>query len=309
MTFAGHSGGEGANLNQKTFGTAGKERRPLGGGDEAELFQHRGHGCLTHMWFGGDFPDYGRTRIRIYVDSETTPSIDAELSLMAGIGFQDDAAPWGTARMGKTGSPSGIYHTHRVPFGRCVRVTAQRAEGHNDDPPFWWIIRGVQELPVTVGGLRLPDEARLHLYRREELTVAPLEELELCSTTRGGVLYQVTLAARSGSFSYLESTVRAYLDGSHEALLLSSGLEDYFLGTCCFNRGRYYTPIAGVTHLEERNHSFSAYRFHEEDPIFFHRGLRLACRCGEEQDGRVFGDPQPTTYTSYAWTYEWGGPR
>jgi hypothetical protein len=296
-------------LNQKTFGTAGKELRPLAGGEEAELFQHRGHGCLTHMWFGGDFPDYGRTRIRIYVDGETSPSIEAELSLMAGIGFQDDAAPWGTARIGKTGSPSGIYHTHRVPFGRSVRVTAQRAEGHDDDPPFWWIIRGVEEVPVTIGGVRLPDEARLHLYRQDELTVAPLEEILLCSTTRGGVLYQVTLAARSDSFDYRESMVRAYLDGAHEPLLLSSGLEDYFLGTYRFNRGRYYTPIAGVTHLDERDHSFSAYRFHEEDPVFFLRGLRLTCRCGEEQDGRVFGDPRPTTYTSYVWTYEWGGPR
>jgi len=33
------------------------------------------------------------------------------------------------------------------------------------------------------------------------------------------------------------------------ALWLSSGLEDYFLGTHHFPTGRYHTPIAGLTHF------------------------------------------------------------
>ena len=40
--------------------------------------------------------------------------------------------------------------------------------------------------------------------------------------------------------------MRAYIDGSKTPLMLSSGLEDYFLGTYYFNRGRYYTPVAGL---------------------------------------------------------------
>ena len=87
--------------------------------------------------------------------------------------------------------------------------------------------------------------------------------------------------------------------------LLSSGLEDYFLGTYFFNRGKYQTPVAGLTHLV--NNEFSAYRFHDDDPIFFQKGLRLTCRCGEEHDGHTFGDPQETTYSTYTWVYEWGG--
>jgi len=288
-----------------TFGSAGKEERPLAGGKESELFHYRGHGCLTHMWFGGSFPDYGLTRIRVYVDGETTASIDMELMMGVGIGFQDDAAPWGIARMGKTGSPSGIYNTYRIPFGRSVRVTAQRAPGHDDNPLFWWIIRGSTNLPVVVGGVRLSDTARLHLYTRENYTAKRLEEFDLCNTTRPGALYEVALAAKSDNFDYLEAMMRAYLDGGKEPMLLSSGLEDYFCGTYYFNRGRYYTPVAGLTHIDEHDHSFSAYRFHDDDPIFFHKGLRLTCRCGEEVGDHVFGDPHATTYTSYVWVYEW----
>ncbi|HPO13254.1 MAG TPA: DUF2961 domain-containing protein [Candidatus Hydrogenedentes bacterium] len=291
--------------NLQSFGTIGKELTPLEGSKEARLFFHEGKGCLTHMWFGGDFPDYGRTRLRIYVDGETKASIDMELMLGHGIGFQDPAAPWGIERMGKTGQPSGIYNTYRIPFGSSVKVTAQRAAGHSDNPPFWWIIRGVDNLPIEIGGIRLPENARLKLYTREEFTVKPLEEFELCTPAKSGLLYQVTLAAKSKNFNYLEACMRAYINGAAEPLWLSSGLEDYFLGTYYFNRGKYYTEVAGLTHMEESDHSFSAYRFHERDPILFNTGLRLTCRCGEKIGDHVYGDPQMTTYTSYAWVYEW----
>jgi hypothetical protein len=290
----------------KTFGTAGKELRVLGGGKEAELFRRDGAGSLTHMWFGGDFPQYLRTRIRVYVDGESAASIDMELGLGHGIGFSDAAAPWGVARMGKTGHPSGIYNTFRIPFGKGVRVTAQLAEGVKANPPFWWIIRGGENLPVQIGGVRLPDPARLRLHKREDYHAQPLEEFDLCVVKNAGALYLVTIAAKSeGNLNFLEAQMRAYIDGDKEPLMLSSGLEDYFLGTYYFNRGRYYTPVAGLTHIDQKDYSFAAYRFHDDDPIFFSTSLRLTCRCGEKSGDHVFGNPKPTTYTTYAWVYEW----
>jgi hypothetical protein len=289
----------------KTFGTMGKEVRPLGGGKEAELFSYTGRGCLTHMWFGGDFPDYGLTRIRVYVDGEQTASIDMELMMGHGIGFQDSGSPWGVPRIGKTGHPSGIYNTYRIPFGQSVRVTAQLSEGNRVDPLFWWVIRGTENLPVKIAGVQLPDNARLKLHKLENYTAARLEEFNICTTSNAGVLYQTTVAADSANFNFQESLVRAYIDGAKNPLFLSSGLEDYFLGTYYFNRGKYYFPLAGVTHINSSDSTMSAYRFHEEDPVFFNQSFRLTLRCGEEIDGKIFHDPQPTTYTTYVWTYEW----
>ena len=99
--------------------------------------------------------------------------------------------------------------------------------------------------------------------------------------------------------------MRAYIGGAKEPLMLSSGLEDYFLGTYYFNKGKYYTPVAGLTHINPGEDEFSAYRFHEDDPIFFHHGLRLTARCGDKVDGQVVGDPPKTDYTSYVWLYQW----
>ena len=158
---------------------------------------------------------------------------------------------------------------------------------------------------------RLPDYLKMQLQHRIRVFITE-KEFEAC----GGLEevteeMQVTIAAHAARHTFLESCVRAYLNGAAEPLLLSSGLEDYFLGTYFFNRGMYHTDVAGLTHLNKEDHSFSAYRFHEEDPIFFRTGLRLTLKCGEEIGGQRHNErvqrwkAPPTTYTTYVWIYEW----
>jgi len=294
--------------NLETFGTAGKEGT-LYPDRETVLLQHEGAGCLTHMWFGGDWPGYDRTRIRFYVDGEAVASIDMDLFLGHGIGWGDASAPWGSARLGKTGHPSGLYNTYRIPFGRSIRVTGQLGAGVEKPQVFWWIMRGVENLPVFLGNLRLPENARLHLQVHDNVELEPLQMLEICQAPGAGALYQVTLSVASKNFNFLEAVLRAYMDGAKDPLLLSSGTEDYFLGTYYFNRGTYHLPIAGLTHIDQDTGDgtcrFSAYRFHEDDPIIFQKGFRLAWRNGEEKDGKPYGSPQHSRATSYAWFYEW----
>ncbi len=296
----------------RTFGTMGKQVRVLKGHKEVELFNHQGKGCLTHMWFGGNFKGYEQTRIRVYIDGEQQASIDMELFLGHGMGFNDAYAPWGIARIGKTGHPSGVYNTYRIPFGTSVRITAQAAPGADDNSFFWWIVRGTENLPAEIGGVRLPERARLKLYKLLDHRAKPLEEFTMCDVKGAGALYQTTMAAKalrqSGSWkdlSYMEACVRAYEQGQTEPLMLSSGLEDYFLGTYYFNKGRFANPVAGLTHLDKKDNSFSGYRFHEDDPVFFQNGLRLTCRCGETLGDEVLHDPPETVYTTYVWMYQW----
>lgn len=291
----------------KTFGTAGKEGM-LYPDHEAELFQYNGTGCLTHMWFGGDWPGYEHTRIRFYVDGEAAPSIDMELFLGHGIGWRDSSAPWGTDRLGKTGQPSGLYNTYRVPFGKSIRITGELGPGVTKPQTFWWIIRGIENLPVYLGNIRLPADARLRLQVHNDVALKPLEMLDIAQSQARGALYQVTLAVASKNLDFLEGMLRAYLDGEAEPLLLSSGTEDYFLGTYYFNRGLYHLPLAGLTHKEKHAHGtcrFSAYRFHDEDPVIFHNGFRLVWRNGEEKEGKPYAPPHQSQVTSYVWLYQW----
>jgi hypothetical protein len=239
-----------------------------------------------------------------------------ELFLGHGIGFNDSHAPWTTDRMGKTGSPSGVYNTFRIPFGKEIKITAQLNVESPDKPLFWWIIRGTENLPVTLGGVQLPDDARLKLYKIENKEFEPLTEFDMCNVEGKGALFLVTVAAqglrtltnsaeRWKDLSYMEACVRAYFNKGKDTLSLSSGLEDYFLGTYYFNRGRYYNNIAGLTHLDTKTNEFSAYRFHDEDPVFFQNGFRLTNRAGEKIGEKVFHDPPKTRYTTYVWLYQW----
>ena len=299
----------------KTFGTMGKELQILKKNQETELYSHEGNGCLTHMWFGGDLYGHEDMKIRIYVDGEENPSIDMELFLGHGIGFKDDHAPWGTEVMGNMGGTSGLYNTYKIPFSEKIRITAQLAPTANLSdrvPTFWWIIRGTENLPVVFNGIRLPDDARLKLYKLENYTAEPLEEFTMAAIKGAGMLYQVTMAAKGlrdtghwKDLSFMESCIRAYREESDEPMFVSSGLEDYFLGTYYFNTGRFYNRLAGLTHLDKEEREFSAYRLHEDDPVFFQHDLRLTNRCGEKIGDKVFHDPPQTEYTIYTWVYEW----
>lgn len=314
VVFLGsHAKTQADNLNHfKTFGTMGKEVQPLKKGQEAELFRYTGKGCLTHMWFGGSFKAIQYTDIRVYVDDERKPSIDMELYLGHGIGFGDTFGPWGTERMGNTGGDSGIYNTYKIPFAKSIVVTAQLADAAADNPQFWWILRGTENLPVEIAGVKLPDDARLKLYKLEGYVAKRLEEFNMCDVQGAGLLYQVTMQAKglrkSGSWkdlSYMESCIRAYFNQGKDMVFLSSGLEDYFLGTYYFKAGRYTNKLAGLTHLNKEENEFSAYRLHEDDPVFFQNGLRLTNRCGEKIGDKVFHDPPRTRYTTYVWLYQW----
>lgn len=296
--------------NLTSIGTIGKGERMLKGEAEAVLFEHEGKGCLTHFWFGGNFKGVEDTRIRYYVDGEKVPSIDMELFLGHGIGFKDQQAPWATKHIGKIGKRNGIFNNYRIPFGKSIRVTAKKAENAEENPQIWWIIRGLENGRVTLGGIKLPETARLKLARREDYTAAPLEEFDLCKMDGSGALYQVTIAAQGESFTYLEACMRAYMGETKAPLMLSSGLEDYFLGTYYFDTGRYYADIAGLTHFNKDTSSFSAYRFHDEDPVFFQTGLRLTCRCGETEHGQPnektgYLNPEKARYSTYTWVYQW----
>ena len=299
----------------QTFGTMGKELKILKKEHETLLFEHDGRGCLTHMWFGGDLHGHEDLKIRVYVDGEEQASIEMELFMGHGIGFRDSYAPWGTEVMGNIGGTSGLYNTYKIPFTKKVRITAQlspEADVSEREPTFWWIIRGTENLPVVFNGIRLPDHARLKLYKLENYTAEPLEEFTMAEMQGAGMLYQVTMQAKGlrdtghwRDLSFMESCIRAYENGKDEPMYVSSGLEDYFLGTYYFNTGRYINKLAGLTHLDKEEREFSAYRLHEDDPIFFQKGLKLTNRCGEKIGDKVFHDPPRTTYTVYTWVYEW----
>lgn len=262
-------------------------------------------------------------RIRIYIDGETEASLDFQLLLAHGVGFTEGMemqyTPWGTRRVAHA-ADGGIYNTYRIPFSKSFHVTATHPTGGQ----FFYIVRGVENMPVVVGDLTLPPtNLRLRLYKNINVTLAPLQFLTLVKTGEtAGMLFQVTLAANSTDFNYLEACMRAKIDGASNTTWLSSGTEDFFLSAYYFNRGTFHFDNSGLTYINPPG-MMSAYKFFENDPLLFTKSLELIWRCGETingNDGCPNDWPPPgetesasshtpklasTVVTTYAWVYEY----
>jgi len=307
--------------NVKTFGTAIKNGHLTT--TEQTIFEHSSPtgGVITEIWMTGGWKGFEDTRVRIYVDGETTPSIDYQLYLGHGIGWGDDSTFQGNEVIGKNAHGGGLYNTFRIPFGSSVRVTATLAF----DAPntFWFILRGLENLTVIMGDLELPKEARLKLYKNENVTLQPQQLTTLAQVNSGGALYMVTVQAESKDLNYLEACFRAYMDDATTPQFLSSGTEDFFLSAFYYNGGQFESSQAGLTHNERgtSNTRLSMYKMFWRDPVIFQKNLKFVWKNMEDgscpskwpptasniADQPRVKSPQvaPMTYTSYTWVYQW----
>ena len=276
------------NGNMRSFGTAIKES-PIAAGEEKTAFEHTlpsgaTHGAITQQWHGG-FGNFN-LRVRIYVDGETTASVDYEVGMAHGAGpnqthvrGRDDPAgepPWAAGESFGRTHDSGFWNTYLVPFGRSVRVTVTNPTAIK----FWYMVRGVEQAPLVLSGLELPPSARLRL-QRTTATVRANSVVTLANVSgTGGLLRQLTLVANSSDYLFQEGCMSARVDGA--GLWLSSGLEDYFLAAYFGIMAPMHQPFGGfdLGAVDEPSPSsdpntVAAYRIHEKDPILFTDSFEL----------------------------------
>ena len=276
-------------------------------------------------------PMQNGTRFLIYVDGEEEASLDYDLYSFHGIGMGGqqvaDNPPWGTRRAGRTASGGGLYNTFRIPYSVSFRVAAIAPySGY-----IWYIIRGVENYPLVLGDLQLPNTTRLRLYKKVNVSLQPYEFLILADPkASAGALFLVTLTATNsqGAAQYLEACFRAVIDGE-ETSFLSSGTEDMFLSAYYFDSGPFHLENSGVTVLSSDASTMSAYKYFENDPVLFSKSLLLLWRAGETPDGpegcpsdfpppgegrkqerrrQSYDIPTPsgtTTVTTYVLVYQW----
>eukprot|EP01064_Diplonema_japonicum_P020460 TRINITY_DN2991_c1_g2_i2.p1 TRINITY_DN2991_c1_g2~~TRINITY_DN2991_c1_g2_i2.p1 ORF type:complete len:430 (+),score=107.54 TRINITY_DN2991_c1_g2_i2:71-1360(+) len=280
-------------------------------------------GSITHIWTTCSQSCVDGTVIRFYIDGETTPSIDMLPPMAAGVGFNDSHAPWGTKWMGlgagNGGNGQAWFNNFRIPFTKSIRVTLH----HQSGAPFggfYFIVRGARDMPIQVGGYTLPKTAKL-LLQKFEGELQPLEWLAVTDVKSGsGIHFASTIAVASNDLNFLEGCYHSFspYNESFPGVLLSTGTEDYFDSGWYFNAGTFRFPVSGNTHLVSGNGkvTWSAYRMHDQDPLFFNDGLRVLWRNGDvldptmktkcyTQKGITVGNPTVSTVVSYAWVYVW----
>jgi len=207
-----------------------------------------------------------------------------------------------------------------MPFNKRVRVTVQSTNGTRGG--FYFIVRGTPNLENVIGGVTIPPQAKLKLLVFNK-TVNPLDFVPIVSVPSGysGYFFMQTLAVKSDNMNFLEGCFHQYTPFNNQqfpGVVLSSGTEDYFDSAWYFNAGEFRLPVSGYTHLDTHNSSYvtwSAYRFHEMDPIVFDDGLLIHWRNGDVVDpyglkcftinGSKAGNPSKSDVVVYAWVYVW----
>ena len=272
---------------------------------------------------GTDAMDWEGARLRLYVDGEAAASVDVLLRELACVGrlgavgraAPRDGSPFGHTLFGKGARTGGVWSTVRVPFAASLRVTLTNAASAAKFGRFWLIIRGVEALPVTLGGeLTLPDQARLVLARTSAAALAPLQLLTLAtapSDSAGALLIAFVDAFSAGDFNFLEGCFRwwpAAGGGGGNATrgppqFLSSGTEDLFLSASYFDEGMYNGPQAGLTFLGNGSagagggSAAAMYKTFDRDLVLWSGGMQLAWRNFEAAAGA--GCPCPS---AWPWT-------
>eukprot|EP00794_Sanderia_malayensis_P017318 gene17318-19051_t len=342
--------------NMKSFSHVMKQGKCFGN-KEVVLFEHKkGPGVITEQWYTGPKCFDENSRVLIYVDGETTPSINMNLYMGHGIGFvkkptkvpnpdyidndklwmtkdEDPGVPWGGKRIGHLASGGGLYNTYRIPFEKSIKITVISTV----DDVYWYIVRGVENYPVIIGDVELPASAKLKLYALDKVKIKPFYYVALASTKeKAGMLYKVAFASKSKNLYQQEACFRAVIDNDNNVQYLSSGTEDLFMSAFYYDQGIYHTEQAGTTFMDFPG-TMSAYKFFEDDPIFFTKSFQLLWRCGELVDNECFGAKQrkctsrdnktycdteaetksffhndrmnkevvETTISAYVWIYEW----
>ena len=232
----------------------------------------------------GDPWDWENGVIRFYVDNEVNASIQLRIRELANVGRLGavgdgaaDGSPFGTDLFGKTAKSGGVYSTVRVPFAVSLRVTIQNAPSAVQPGIYWLIVRGIEALPVLLGDFQLPDQARLHMARNDDVLLAPQQLLTIAQASAGvaGALVSVFFDNNSTDFNFLEACVRYTPDGAAAPLFLSSGTEDFFLSASYFDEGMFQNGQSGTTYLAGGN-SVAMYKTHaSRDPILWNDGMIL----------------------------------
>jgi len=188
-----------------------------------------GHGC---PW------DWESGRLKVYVDGSAVPTLDVTLLQIASVGAagaqgnsHKDISPFSAGNLfGKNAQTGGVWTTIRIPFGVSVTVTLQQALECNSESTYWFIIRGVEGLQISLGEIELPPQARLVQSFINATTYAPDQYIPLANASSGidGMLLYTFVDATSNDPNYLEGCFHiTFGDGSTQ--FLSSGTEDYFL--------------------------------------------------------------------------------
>ncbi len=269
------------------------DARGVAPGQTLTLLDFHGAGIIRRFWVTiapNDDTVRCQAILRMYWDGESEPSVQVPIGAFFGVGFglQQDYI---SLPLNET---SGGYNCYwPMPFHKSARWTITNLSRRRIDAFYYNIdFTAYQKLPAKL----LDFHAQ---WRRENPTTAGRNYTILEATGRGQyvgtALFMQNLRGRG--LGFLEGDEMVYIDGETTPSINGTGTEDYFSSGWYFDRGPYSAPYHGCVVKDTTMGRVSAYRWHVEDAIAFHKSLRFTIEHGNQDDTSA-------DYSSVAYWYQ-----
>lgn len=286
-------------LKQSSYDTTGgnSDRWPIAAGQSHEIFNQKGPGVISHIWFtiAAQSPLHLKELIlRAYWDGSDKPSIEVPIGDFFGLNLGDYVLYESEYLACSPGKSLNCYFA--MPYRTSARMTVTN-EGTRDVGSFYSNIdfMAVDALPA--------DALYFHAqYRQAAPNVAQQlpnsknpdgkTNYVYCETHGRGHLMGVTLGVVQNKEAWMgEGDDMIFVDDETKPLIVGTGSEDYFLGSWNFG-GRENAKAFGYhqygAHLiqspERVGGRYCCYRFHGDNPVTFTKYLKHSMEHGHAND-------------------------
>lgn len=242
-------------------------------GETATLADLRGAGMIRRIWLSGTIPRNEEqrrlVRLEMYWDGADKPAVDVPIGDFFGVGL-GLLVPFESALFA---SPEGRSYNATIPMpyrkGARIRLVNE-SKAH---ALVWYDINYLE--------VRRHDRDVMYFHaawRRETRTELG-RDFEILPRITGQGRYLGANVGVIGGASYRgtwfgEGEVKVYLDGDTDLpTLVGTGTEDY-IGSG-WGQGEYRGRIHGSLVSDSTNDLYAFYRYHLDDPVYFHRDCRV----------------------------------
>ncbi|MEP6754287.1 MAG: glycoside hydrolase family 172 protein [Chthonomonadales bacterium] len=270
------------------------DARGVAPGETLTLLDYNGAGIIRRFWVTiaprSDMQIHRQAIIRMYWDGETNPSVEAPIGDFFGVGFGEQKDFISTP----LNETSGGYNCYwPMPFHKSAKWTITNMSSKRIDAFYYNI--------DFVGYDKLDKDMRhFHAQFNRENPTEKGKNYTILDAEGDGHFVGTLLNMqnrRGHGFGFLEGDEMFYFDGETKPSVNGTGTEDYFSSGWYFDRGPYSAPYHGVTILDAKMGRVSAYRWHIEDAMPFHKSLKATIEHGNENDHEA-------DYSSVAFWYQ-----
>ncbi|MBI4875020.1 MAG: DUF2961 domain-containing protein [Acidobacteria bacterium] len=286
-------------LKQSSYDTTGgnADRWPIKAGATQELFNQKGPGVITHIWFTIAAQSVHHLKelvLRVWWDGNPKPSVETPVGDFFGLNLGQYVIYQSAYLACSPGRSLNCYFA--MPYRTSARMTVTN-EGKGDVGAFYSNIDyiGVDALPA--------DALYFHAQYRQ---AAPCQPQRLpggknpdgklnhvvCEARGRGQLMGMTLGVLLNADGWMgEGDDMIFIDDESKPAIVGTGSEDYFLGSWNFGGrdgaipfGHHYYGAPLIIMPERTGGRYCCYRWHGDNPVTFTRYLKHTLEHGHAND-------------------------